>query len=255
MKQKIIGIMGAMPEEIDSVIQLLDSVEQSATAGRTYFTGRINSITTVAVISGWGKVAAAATVSTLIHKFYITELIFTGVAGALNEDLQIGDIIIGSRLLQHDMDARPFIPRYEIPQLKKTFFECPLPQLSTATAAVQSLLENKSLHSLIAEETLLEFNITSPRSYTGDIASGDQFFSDKQRKQQLLQELPGVLCVEMEGAAVAQVCYENEVPFTIIRTISDAADEQSHIDFAAFISKIAGKYSVGLISNIFKQLQ
>ena len=254
MQEKIIGIMGAMPEEIDSVVQLLEGVEQSTAARRVYFTGHINGIKTVVVISGWGKVAAAATVSTLIHKFGITELIFTGVAGALSEDLQIGDIVIGNRLLQHDMDARPFIPRYEIPLLKKTFFECFPSQLSIATAAVQNLLENNNLHSLIAEETLLEFNIISPKLYIGDIASGDQFFSDVKRKQQLLQDLPGILCVEMEGAAVAQVCYENQIPFTIIRTISDAADEKSHIDFAAFISKIAGNYSVGLIKNIFKQL-
>ncbi len=87
------------------------------------------------------------------------------------------------------------------------------------------------------------FNITQPKSYIGDIASGDQFFSDEKRKKQLLENIPTVLCVEMEGAAVAQVCYENEIPFTIIRTISDAAGKGSHIDFAAFIKKIAGKYS------------
>jgi adenosylhomocysteine nucleosidase len=255
MQEKIIGIMGAMPEEIDSVVQLLDNAEQSAAGGRIYFTGRINGIKAVVVISGWGKVAAAATVSALIHKFGISELIFTGVAGALSEHLQIGDIVIGNRLLQHDMDARPFIPRYEIPLLKKTFFECPPSRLSIATAAVQQLLEDNHLHTLIAKEALLEFNITCPKVYIGDIASGDQFFADAKRKQQLLQDLPGILCVEMEGAAVAQVCYENDIPFTIIRTISDAADEQSHIDFAAFIRKIAGNYSVGLINTIFKQLQ
>lgn len=255
MQEKIIGIMGAMPEEIDSVVQLLEDIEQSTAAGRIYFAGRIDGIKTVVVISGWGKVAAAATVSTLIHKFNITELIFTGVAGALNEGLKIGDIVIGNRLLQHDMDARPFIPRYEIPLLKKTFFECFSSQLSMATTAVQNLLENNNLHSLIPGEALLEFKINSPKLYIGDIASGDQFFSDAKRKLQLFHDLPGVLCVEMEGAAVAQVCYENDIPFTIIRTISDAADEQSHIDFAAFISKIAGKYSAAIIKNIYQQFK
>lgn len=254
MQEKIIGIMGAMPEEIDSVVQLLEGAEPLTAAGRIYYSGYINSIKTVVVISGWGKVAAAATVSALIHKFGITELVFTGVAGALSEDVKIGDIVIGSRLLQHDMDARPFIPRYEIPLLKKTFFESPAPQLSTASAAAQKLLQINNLHTLISKEALLEFNITSPKLFIGDIASGDQFISDVQRKQQLLENLPGILCVEMEGAAVAQVCYENQIPFTIIRTISDDAGEQSHIDFAAFISKIAGNYSVGLICNIFQQL-
>ena len=254
MQEKIIGIMGAIPEEIDGVVKLLSGIEQSSIAGRTYFTGHINNIKTVVVISGWGKVAAAATVSTLIHKYNITELIFTGVAGAVNTELKIGDIVIANRLVQHDMDARPFIPQYEIPLLKKTFFECQPKQLTIAATAVQSLLENNNLHSLIGNEELLAFNITAPQLYIGDIASGDQFISDEKRKKQLLENLPTILCVEMEGAAVAQVCYENEIPFTIIRTISDAANEQSHIDFAAFISKIAGKYSAAIIRNIFAQL-
>ena len=254
MPQRIIGIMGAMPEEIEGVVELLSDAKQSSIAGRIYFTGHINGITTVVVISGWGKVAAASTVSALIHKFEITELIFTGVAGALHADLKIGHIVVGSRLVQHDMDARPFIPQYEIPLLKKTFFECKEQELSVATAAVKSLLENNNLHQIINEEELLEFNITKPALHVGDIASGDQFISDEKRKKQLLENLPTILCVEMEGAAVAQVCYENEIPFTIIRTISDAANEQSHIDFAAFISKIAGKYSAGIIKNIYQQL-
>ena len=114
--------------------------------------------------------AAAATVSALIHKFEITELIFTGVAGALHTDLKIGDIVIGSRLVQHDMDARPFIPQYEIPLLKKTFFECKEQQLSVATAAVKNLLENNNLHQLINEKELLEFmNVTPSESEAWDI--------------------------------------------------------------------------------------
>ncbi len=152
MTERIIGIMGAMPEEIDAVVKLLSNIQQSSYAGRVYYTGTVNDIKTVVVISGWGKVAAAATVSTLILKFQITELIFTGVAGALNAELQIGDIVIGNRLLQHDMDARPFIPQYEIPLLKKTFFECAALQLSVAKKAVQNVLENKNLHQLIGDD-------------------------------------------------------------------------------------------------------
>ncbi len=243
--------MGAMPEEIDGVVKLLSGIEETIFAGRKYYAGDINGIKTVVVISGWGKVAAAATVSTLIHKFSITELIFTGVAGAISPELNIGDIVIAKRLVQHDMDARPFIPQYEIPILKKTFFECAPEQLSVATTAVQTLLENNNLHTLVSTEELLAFNIGMPKLYIGDIASGDQFISGTEKKQQLLQNLPGILCVEMEGAAVAQVCDENEIPFTIIRTISDSADEQSPVDFVSFINTIAKGYSTGVIKNIF----
>ena len=243
--------MGAMPEEIEGVVKLLSGIHSSSHAGRVYYEGSINNIKTIVVISGWGKVAAAATVSTLIHRFNITELIFTGVAGAVNPKLKIGDIVIGSRLLQHDMDARPFITQYEIPLLKKTFFECHTQQLLIAGDAVADLLQNDNLHAVISSEELRQFSIEKPQLYFGDIASGDQFFSDETKKQQLLENLPGTLCVEMEGAAVAQVCYENEIPFTVVRTISDAAGEGSHIDFAAFIKKIAGRYSAGVIKNIF----
>lgn len=243
--------MGAMPEEIDAVVQLLSVSRQSSHAGRVYYEGYLNTVKAVVVVSGWGKVAAAATVSTLIHKFHISELIFTGVAGAIDPHLRIGDIVIGSRLLQHDMDARPFIPQYEIPLLKKTFFECAPVQLAVAANAVKELFDNDSLCSLIGTEALQQFAIVAPSLHIGDIASGDQFFSDDIKKKQLLQNLPGVLCVEMEGAAVAQVCYENEVPCTVIRTISDAAGDGSHIDFAAFIERVAGKYSAGIIRNIF----
>lgn len=242
--------MGAMPEEIDEVVKLLVAVKQSSYAGRVYYQGYINQVKTVVVVSGWGKVAAAATVSTLIYRFNINELIFTGVAGAISPQLKIGDIVIGSRLLQHDMDARPFIPQYEIPLLKKTYFEPAAQQLSGASTAVNTFLQHDSLHLIIGDTALQQFSIVLPKVYIGDIASGDQFFSDDSKKQQLLNDLPTVLCVEMEGAAVAQVCFENQIPFTIIRTISDAAGEGSHIDFASFIEKIAGKYSAAIIKNI-----
>lgn len=251
MIERIVGIMGAMPEEIDAVVKLLSGTRQSTHAGRVYYEGQLNQVRTVVVVSGWGKVAAAATVSTLIHQFNINELIFTGVAGAINPGLKIGDIVIGSRLLQHDMDARPFIPQYEIPLLRKTYFECAAKQLSDAGMAVNAFLQHSNLHSIIGDSALQQFKIDTPRVYTGDIASGDQFFADDTKKQQLLHHLPAVLCVEMEGAAVAQVCFENQIPFTVIRTISDAAGEGSHIDFAAFIEKIAGKYSAAIIKNIF----
>ena len=250
MNDRIVGIMGAMPEEIDAVVTLLSATKQSSHAGRIYYEGYINQIKTVVVVSGWGKVAAAATVSTLIHKFNIHELIFTGVAGAIKPGLKIGDIVIGSRLLQHDMDARPFIPQYEIPLLEKTYFECAEQQLSVARIAVNDFLQHGNLQSTVGDSALQQFSIDTPWAYTGDIASGDQFFADETKKQQLLHNLPTVLCVEMEGAAVAQVCFENQVPFTVIRTISDAAGEGSHIDFAAFIEKIAGKYSAAIIKNI-----
>ncbi|WP_073371699.1 5'-methylthioadenosine/adenosylhomocysteine nucleosidase [Flavobacterium fluvii] len=254
MKKRTIGIMGAMPEEIEGVVALLTNPEVTKMGKRSYFTGQINGIDTVVVFSRWGKVAAATTVTTLIHEFKITELLFTGVAGAISPELKIGDIVLGKRLIQHDMDARPLMKQYEIPLLSKTYIESDAAHLEIATKSINTVLENRSLHSVIGTEGLKEFHIVQPKLMVGEIASGDQFFSSNEQKNNLNSQLPDVLCVEMEGAAVAQVCYEYDIPFSIIRTISDVADDNSHIDFPAFIQKISSKYAAEIIKDIFEQM-
>jgi adenosylhomocysteine nucleosidase len=180
--------------------------------------------------------------------------LFTGVAGSINSELKIGDIVLGKRLIQHDMDARPLMAQYEIPLLSKIYLESDETHLAIASKAIHSVIENRSLHAVIGEQELLEFNISQPKLFVGDIASGDQFFSKNEQQENLNVQLPNVLCVEMEGAAVAQVCYEYEIPFTIIRTISDTADDSAHIDFSSFIKKISSKYAAEIIKNIFKIL-
>lgn len=254
MEKRTIGIMGAMPEEIEGILDLLSNPKEVSIGKRTYFSGQINGTDTVIVFSRWGKVAAATTATTLIQEFKITELLFTGVAGAINPELKIGDLVLGKRLIQHDMDARPLMKQYEIPLLSKTYFESDTTHLDAASKAINSLLENNCLEESIGTENLINFNILKPRLFTGDIASGDQFFSSHEQKKALNSQLPDTLCVEMEGAAVAQVCYEYEVPFSIIRTISDAADDTAHIDFPSFIKKISSRYAAEIIKNIFKQL-
>jgi adenosylhomocysteine nucleosidase len=254
MQQQIIGIMGAMPEEINGVTALLTGVREFTSGRRTYYTGQYNGIDTVVVFSRWGKVAAATTVSTLIHEFNITELLFTGVAGAIHPELKIGDIVVAKRLIYHDLDVRPIIKQYEIPLLDRIYLETGDVQLSRATNAINILLENKNLHAAIGDEELSRFNIVHPKLFTGDVASGDQFFYKSSQKHALHTQLPEVLCVEMEGAAVAQVCFEHDIPFTVIRTISDDADEASPVSFAQFIEEVASKYSVEIVKNIFRQL-
>lgn len=244
--------MGAMPEEIDGVVALLSNCKMTEKGKRRYFSGQINGIDTVVVFSRWGKVAAATTVTTLIHEFQITELLFTGVAGAIHSELKIGDIVLAKRLIQHDMDARPLMKQYEIPLLSKTYLESDSTHLAIASKAINTLIENKRLHAVIDDASLAEFKIHHPKLFIGTIASGDQFFSSNAQKHALTEQLPEVLCVEMEGAAVAQVCYEYEIPFSIIRTISDVADDQSHIDFPSFIKKISSKYSTEIIRNIYE---
>ena len=151
------------------------------------------------------------------------------------------------------MDARPIMNQYEIPLLEKTFFESQTKQIDIASDSINQLIENKHLHSIFEADQLKEFGIEAPKLFIGDIASGDKFFASNEDKLRLLSNLPTILCVEMEGASVAQVCYEYGIPFTILRTISDSADENAHVDFPSFIKKISSKYSVQIIKNIYNQ--
>lgn len=252
LKRKI-GIMGAIPEEIAGVSDLLSDRSTETIGMRSYHSGFINQIPTVVVFSRWGKVAAAATASILIERYGITELIFTGVAGGLHAELKIGDVVLGKRLIQHDMDARPLMNRFEVPLLAKTFFEADPMHINLASLAINELFGAKGLHQVFANDTLEKFNISNPTLWVGDVASGDQFFSKNIQRTALHAELPSILCVEMEGAAVAQVCYEHQIPFTIIRTISDAADENAHVDFPSFIKHIASKYAAEIVKNIYRK--
>ncbi|MDR1169988.1 MAG: 5'-methylthioadenosine/adenosylhomocysteine nucleosidase [Prevotellaceae bacterium] len=254
MRQKTIGVMGAMPEEVNGIIQLLTDSEEVRLGMRTYYTGQLNGVPIVVVFSRWGKVAAATTVSTLILHFNVSEIIFTGVAGAIDSGLNAGDIVIGKRLIQHDLDGRPLMKQFEIPLLGVQYLEAPPEALERAVKAVHTLLDGNHLFSAVGEKELRTFGIVKPKVVAGDIASGDQFFASSKAKEELLQKLPGVLCVEMEGAAVAQVCYEYGISFTVLRTVSDTADEQSHIDFPAFIEKISNKYSIEIVKNILQCL-
>ena len=252
MTQRIIGVMGALPEEINGVIELLHNKVEHRIGKRKYYTGTINNQEVVVVYSRIGKVAASATVATLILKFKVTELIFTGVAGGISSDLKIGDIVIGTELVQHDMDAFPLFPTYEIPLIGQSFFKGSKELIALAKESIQSIFDNAYLNTVIATEDLKQFNITQPSVHLGLIASGDQFFRDQEQKDHLLAGLPATLCVEMEGAAVAQICYEFGIPFVIIRTISDDADQHSTIDFTKFTEKVSNIYSIEIIKHIIK---
>ena len=254
LRTRKIGIIGAMPEEINGIIDLLSDRTEETIGLRKYYSGTIGSIPTVVAFSRWGKVAASTTATTLVLNYGITELVFTGVAGGISPELKIGDIVLGKRLIQHDMDARPLMQQYEIPLLGKTFIECNTDLVKIAEKSILQLLGNNLLQKNIGSESLNLFNITHPHLFKGDIASGDCFFSNNNQKEKLRVDLPSVLSVEMEGAAVAQVCFEYEIPFLIIRTISDSANENSLIDFPLFIKDIASKYSKEIIKAIYANI-
>lgn len=248
-KKEMIGIMGAMQEEINHLLVQLKDTKTATWGRRTYYQGILFGQPVVIVFSRWGKVAAATTATTLLLEFKVTQLIFTGVAGAINHTLKIGDIVIADKIFQHDMDARPLIKKYEIPLLGKMFFEAEKDIQKQAKIAAEKFL--KHINNLIPSKDLKAFNIEAPKVIIGNIASGDQFIASDADRGLIEKGLPDIACVEMEGSAVAQVCYEFGVPYTIIRTISDAADEHSDMNFTKFIASIASNYSEGIIRALF----
>jgi len=173
------------------------------------------------------------------------------VAGGIAEHMEVGDVVVAKDLVQYDMDVSPLRPKYEIPLLNKTYFESCESRSKEVFNHIEAFLAPEVLGECIATEELNKFAITQPKVYFGTIASGDQFFSTNEQKEGLQKALPNVLCVEMEGAAVAQVCYEFNVPFTVIRTISDKANQEAHYSFESFVEKISLIYGREIMDRLF----
>jgi adenosylhomocysteine nucleosidase len=251
-----IAIVGAMPEEVSAVVAALAQPQPPVrSGGREYYRGSLAGAHAVVALSRIGKVAAAATMVELILRFQVRAVLFTGVAGAIDPSLRVGDVVVARRLVQHDMDASPIFPALEIPLLGRSHFDaCPEHSARVEQAARRFI--SGPLFAAAGEEDLASFGITCdrpPRVVVGDIASGDRFVSSHAERHRLRERLPTALCVEMEGAAAAQVCFEYAVPIVVVRVISDAADDAAGIDFARFIQRIAGVISAGIVSEALKQ--
>lgn len=245
-----IGIISAMPDEIEAIQKELVVEGTSVKGMRTYYIGKLFDLNVVLVFSRWGKVASATTATQLINDFKVNEIIFTGVAGGLQPDIAVGDIVIGKDLYQHDMDASPLVEIFEVPLLGKTYFSTDQKKSKLLEKACESFLSDKNNY--LSEEELVKFRIDKPQIHIGAIASGDQFIASPEQSSKILSKLPSIKCVEMEGAAVAQVCFEYKIPFSIVRTISDNANDNSPIDFPIFAKKIASKYALGILYEYFK---
>jgi adenosylhomocysteine nucleosidase len=234
-----LGIIGAMPQEIDEIAREFAQTGCERIGGREYHVGTFAGVDAVLVFSRWGKVAAAITATTLIERYDVDTIIFTGVAGAVHPELNVGDVVIADKLIQHDFDA----------SLSGMFAQFEIPLLGISRFSVEERLTK------IAEQSVERFFEQSGkrnRMMTGLIASGDEFIAGLERLEKLRAALPGLLAVEMEGAAVAQVCHEYKVPFLVIRTISDNADQSAPVDFVSFLNETASKYSHGILREVVR---
>ena len=244
--------MAAMQEEIDALLQELPPDAEVIDDGRrTYHSGCLWDTPVVMVFSRWGKVAAATTATHLISDFGIDEILFTGVAGAAQPGLKVGDVVVGARLWQHDMDARPLFAQHEIPLLRRSSFASNAKRRNQLLQAAAAFLRD-DLRTATSEATRAAFHIQTAKAVEGDIGSGDKFFADRADLAALLLRLPTIAAVDMESAAVAQVCYEYSVPFTVVRTISDDAGESAAHDFPRFLAQVASAYSHGILKRLFE---
>ncbi|MFM7015136.1 MAG: 5'-methylthioadenosine/adenosylhomocysteine nucleosidase [Bacteroidota bacterium] len=245
MSEKIIGIMAAMPEEIDGVVKLIQQPQELLIGGRVYTKGIIAGKQVVVVFSRWGKVAAASTATTLIDVFNVNQIFFTGIAGGIHDDIKVGDIVIASSCVFHDMDTRPLNDRFVVPLINQKFFELPITE--SLIRKLEYQFSSNNMHKIVALDWIDYFDLTNVKIFHRVIASGDQFINSELTKNDLRINLPEVACVEMEGAAVAQVCFEHDVPCMIVRTISDSANHSAATDFEPFAKHVASHYSVAII--------
>jgi adenosylhomocysteine nucleosidase len=247
------GILAPMPEEIELILQNMEVESIYESGKRVFYKGTLEGKDCVAALSRIGKVASSVTAAVMIEKFKINQLIVTGVAGAIAPKLKLGDIVVATESMQHDLDARPLWPQFEAPLLDKGFFPCDDSLINCAVCSCEDFLKDDFL-SIIDRVDIKEFELHNPKVYSGQICCGDQFIRSDMQLNKIKADLPEVMCVEMEAGAVGQVCYEYGVPYIVIRTISDSANDHAPLDFSKFIQNVAKNYSLGIIKRLLRTI-
>ena len=242
------AILSALAEEQYGLIEHLQKPSQVRHAGRDFWLGNLHGQPVVLALSKIGKVAAATTATALIERFGAKRMVFTGVAGGLGRGVNVGDVVVGQSFVQHDLDVSPLFPRYEVPLYGKARFDVDAALTAALFEASRTALADPKLRSAYPNAQI----------HAGLIASGDRFVSGASESSALRDALLAaghdVLAVEMEGAAVAQVCHDYEIPFAVVRTISDRADDTAHVDFPGFIDQVASKYAQVIVEQLLKSL-
>ncbi len=230
-----IGIIGAMELEVEALKSAMSVIKIEKKAGMEFYEGILEGARVVVVRSGVGKVNAALCTQILADLFKVTHIINTGVAGSLNAKLDIGDILISTDALHHDVDATIFGYRQgEVPQL-----------------GVREFPADRHLAELA--KTACERINPDVKAVFGRVLSGDQFIADQKTKEELVKNYQGD-CTEMEGASIAHGAYLNQIPFVIIRAISDKADNSAEVEYPVF-EAAAAKHSAALVEELVKELR
>lgn len=230
----MLGIIGAMDEEVARIIEQMEAVTKTQKASMMFYKGLLAGKDAVVVRSGIGKVNAAICTQILADDFHVNAVINTGIAGSLRNEINIGDIVLSTDALQHDMDATGFgYPAGQIPRMDLLAFPADENLVQTAKKSCEAVNPDIQV-------------------FTGRVLSGDQFIADHEKKEQLLHAFGGY-CTEMEGAAIAQAAYVNHIPYLVVRAISDKADDSAGVDYEVFEAK-AIEHSVRLIVDMAGRL-
>lgn len=228
-----IGIIGAMDLEVETLKSHMQNVKITKKAGMEFFEGTLNGASVVIVKCGIGKVNAGMCVQILADLFDVTHIINTGVAGSLQAQIDIGDIVISTDALYHDMDVTALgYPLGQLPQIDTLAFKADEKLAALAKSSCEEV--NPDIH-----------------VFTGRVASGDQFIASKEAKNKIIENFHAY-CTEMEGAAIAHAAYLNKIPFVIIRAISDKADDSAEMDYPTFEKK-AAEHSARLVEDLVKK--
>ncbi len=214
-----LGIIGAMREEIETLLSAMADRSEEEHAGSVYYSGSLRGLPVVAVQCGVGKVNAALSAQILCDCYGVTHLVNTGIAGSLNPALDIGDLVVSTDAIYHDFDCTAF-----------GYSPCRVPGMDADAFPADQELGKLALSAAEA--------VNPGHCTMGRIASGDQFIASPERKERIVS-LTGAVCTEMEGAAIAHAAYRNGVPFVVLRAISDKADDSAHMDYPTFERRAA----------------
>lgn len=229
-------LLAAMPEEIEALRPHIRDAAAERLAGREVVVGRLAGEPVALAFARWGKVAAASTTAQLVLRLQPRAVVFSGIAGALREDLEVGDLVVARDLYQHDLDASPFFAPTVVPLLGRAA----LPTDGQLAADLLAAAEDwRSAAPDVAPRRILH----------ADIATGDQVIGSREARDRVRRRVPSAACVEMEGAAVAQVCEEFAVPFACLRLVSDRADERLAPDEVFALARRSGAATAEIVTR------
>ncbi|GIQ80215.1 MTA/SAH nucleosidase [Kipferlia bialata] len=249
-----LGIMTATTREYEKIAHMVDGANKEVRGGVTYVDGEIYDRRVTVCRSDIGKVCAAISTTVLLDRYECDAIIFVGSAGGLFNGCKIGDIVIGTELVQHDMDCSPLMDKLILPSLDIARLPVKPEVTQFMFDAASSLVQSQEFKKVLAKPGVSEeLGITAPKVHKGVIVTGDKFVATAATRDGIMSAIPDAYVAEMEGAAMAQVCYTWGAPYAVVRAVSDECD--NHIDFNKFCDLIVGDVMEMLVKTILQDPQ